>query len=269
MSRWQRKTGFPGGPEAYSLSWLGQAGFLLRVGTKAFLIDPYLSDALAEKYRGTATPHERVVPAPLRVEDLPALTAVFCTHRHSDHLDAPTLRQIAAQEPGCRFVVSRAEKDFAVGLGLPADRIDGVNAGETISLAGIEVDVIASAHETRECNAEGAQRFLGYIFRLPGSTVYHSGDTVCYDGLAETLAARPVDLALLPVNGRGKGVPGNLNFYEAAQLCRDANIPQLVPHHFGMFAFNTVDPTALARDCAETTDVECLVPDFCSRFTLC
>jgi hypothetical protein len=38
------------GPALY---WLGQAGFLVRTPRYTFLIDPYLSDSLAMKYRGT------------------------------------------------------------------------------------------------------------------------------------------------------------------------------------------------------------------------
>ena len=268
MKRWQRVRGFPGLAEEVSFAWLGQAGFLVRCGEGYFLIDPYLSDALAVKYRGTATPHDRMVPAPLQVEDLPGLTAVFCTHRHSDHFDAPTLRQIAARDPGCRFVVPCAERDFAIEQGLPAERVAGVDAGEELGVGAVSVEAIPAAHESLERNAKGENRFLGYVFRLRGSTVYHSGDTVRFDGLSGLLTQKRVDLALLPVNGRGKGVPGNLMFSEAVELCRDAGIPQMVPHHFGLFAFNTVDPGELARGCAETVDPECLLPDFVSHFFL-
>ena len=91
-----------------------------------------------------------------------------------------------------------------------------------------------------ERNDQGEYRFLGYVFRLGSVTLYHSGDTIPYEGLSERVLAHQVDLALLPINGRGKGVPGNFTFAEATQLCHGARIPYLIPHHFGMFAFNTV-----------------------------
>jgi hypothetical protein len=40
-----------------TLYWLGQAGFVIQAGGRRLVIDPYLSDTLAEKYEGTATPH--------------------------------------------------------------------------------------------------------------------------------------------------------------------------------------------------------------------
>jgi len=45
--------------------WLGQAGFVFQAGGRRLLIDPYLSDTLADKYRGSATPHERMASPPI------------------------------------------------------------------------------------------------------------------------------------------------------------------------------------------------------------
>ena len=47
------------------LAWLGQAGVLVRYRTGLLAIDPYLSDSLAVKYRGTLFPHIRMMPPPL------------------------------------------------------------------------------------------------------------------------------------------------------------------------------------------------------------
>jgi L-ascorbate metabolism protein UlaG (beta-lactamase superfamily) len=73
--------------------------------------------------------------------------------------------------------------------------------------------------------------------------------------LEKNLRALKPDIALLPVNGRDKyrrshNVPGNFHFEEALQICRIARIAYLIPHHFGMFEFNTVDPADLQRKIA-------------------
>ncbi len=47
------------------LFWLGQAGFVLEAHEKRIVIDPYLSDSLAEKYKGTPRPHIRMMPPPV------------------------------------------------------------------------------------------------------------------------------------------------------------------------------------------------------------
>ena len=53
-----------------SLYWLGQAGFLIDTGSKRLLIDPYLSDSLAEKYRDRGFSHERMIAPPIAIADL-------------------------------------------------------------------------------------------------------------------------------------------------------------------------------------------------------
>jgi len=72
-------------PTDLNVYWLGQAGFLVRSPKFSFLIDPYLSDRLAEKYRGGAFPHERLMAPPITVADvvptqgspkLPAIQAI-------------------------------------------------------------------------------------------------------------------------------------------------------------------------------------------------
>ncbi len=259
----------PGEKDACPLSlvWLGQAGFALRFRDVAILIDPYLSDHLAEKYRGTEFPHQRMMASPIAPADIPGVDFVLCTHRHSDHMDPGTLPVIAANHPSCRFVVPRAEIASAIAIGLAEDRIWAVNAGDSVSLAAdVQLRVIAAAHEELTTNDNGQHHFVGYVVRTGKRAVYHSGDCTPYDGLAEKLRAERIDLALLPVNGRdeyrrSRGVPGNMTFDEAVELCQAANIPAFVPHHFGMFDFNTVDPQQL-RHAAEKihSQIECVVP---------
>jgi L-ascorbate metabolism protein UlaG (beta-lactamase superfamily) len=241
---------------AIDLGWLGQAGFLVQTAGRVILIDPYLSDSLATKYRGREFAHERLMAAPIALDEIGGaqmcrLDFVLCTHRHSDHMDPETLCAIAVQQPGCRFVLPAAEVGHAVSLGLPADRIVPIDARDTLSLGdSVTVKAIPAAHESFQQDAAGRHRFLGYVVKTGCLTLYHSGDTVVYPGLAATLADEAIDCALLPVNGRdayraSRGVPGNMTAVEAIDLCNAAGIPLLVPHHFGMFAFNTASPADL------------------------
>lgn len=234
-----------------ALWWLGQAGFLLRHDDLRLAIDPYLSDSLAEKYRGAEFPHHRMMAPPAAAGALAKLDFVFCTHAHTDHMDPGTLPGIAQASPRCRFVVPAAERAKAVERGVPPDRLIPVAAGDVVILSGnFSAAVVPAAHEERRRDGEGRDFFLGYKFQAAGGrTVYHSGDCVPFDGLADWLGVSSIDAALLPVNGRDErrranGIPGNFHLSEAIALCRRAAIPLLLGHHFGMFDFNTIEVEA-------------------------
>jgi L-ascorbate metabolism protein UlaG (beta-lactamase superfamily) len=235
------------------LFWLGQAGFAMRSRDTFALIDPYLSDHLAEKYRGREFPHQRMMSAPCSPEDIRELDFVCCTHRHSDHMDPGTLPVIAENNPHCRFIVPAAEKTHALEIGLPENNLCLVDAGQTVHLTeDVRIRLLPSAHEELEQNEKGEHRYLGCVVKCGAFVLYHSGDCVPWDGLAGALSEEAADLALLPVNGRDayrreRGVPGNMTFDEAAALCREAAIPRLIPHHFDMFDFNTV-PREMLRE---------------------
>jgi L-ascorbate metabolism protein UlaG (beta-lactamase superfamily) len=258
------------------LHWLGQAGFIVRAAGCAIAIDPYLSNSLARKYRGHEFPHERMMPAPILPGDVRGVNAVLCTHRHSDHMDPEGLPMIAAGNPGCAVVVPRAEIGHAESLGIAAGTLRGMAAGESVSLrAGVDVEAVPAAHEALTVNDKGEHHYLGYILTVAGIRLYHSGDCVPYDGLAAALRSKAVDIALLPVNGRSeqlssRGFAGNFSFDEAVRLCQDAAISTLVCHHFGMFAFNTVDPNWLTRriEARGGAAPRCVVPDVGSLIVL-
>ncbi len=255
-------------PNQIGLAWLGQAGFLLQCYGRRWVIDPYLSDYLAHKYRNTRYPHQRLMAAPISAEEMVGLDGVLCTHRHSDHMDPDTLPVLAAANPRCRFIAPAAEQEAALRAGIPAERATWVDAGQTHTLGdGVQLHVLPAAHETLETDVAGRHRYLGYMLQVGATGTYHSGDTVPFDSLAITLKRLRPAVALLPVNGRDEtrrvnGVPGNLNAAEAVQLCREADIPHLICHHFGMFDFNSVDEIGLRQTISNASgEPECIIPN--------
>jgi L-ascorbate metabolism protein UlaG (beta-lactamase superfamily) len=253
----------PGSP---ALVWLGQAGFWIETGAHRVLIDPYLSDSLALKYAGRTHDHRRMMPPPVLPADLPRPDLVLVTHAHTDHMDPDTLAPLARRFPGLPVVVPAAAADTAAARIGPAARLIPADAGDTSEpLPGLRLRVLPAAHETLARDAAGRHLFLGYGLSVPGLTLYHSGDCVPFDGLLPALCDLAPDIALLPVNGRdaarmAAGIPGNFTLDEAVTLAHAADVPFLIPHHFGMFAFNTCDVAAIDRAAAATARPRILRP---------
>ena len=195
-----------------------------------------------------------MMPAPIAPDQVAGVDWVFISHAHSDHMDPGTLAAVASGND-CQFVVPAHDVSLAKErIGVTEARLVAVDAGDRLELTPDAcVSVIPAAHESLQLDEQGRQRFLGFIFQLGGMTMFHPGDCVPYPGLGDTLAATGVDLALMPVNGRdayraGNGIPGNFTAAEALDLCVQLEIPFIIPHHFGMFDFNTVGVEDLRRE---------------------
>jgi len=234
-----------------SVWWLGQAGFLVEAPGVRLIIDAYLSDTLAVKYKGKPFPHVRMMPPPVEPYALKDVDVVLATHGHTDHLDPGTLGPLAMTNPACEFVVPAAHAALAVSRGVPPERLFEASAFSTLDVAGVRVHPLPSAHEELSVDTKGEYLFLGYVLEFPSAVIYHSGDCVPYPELVSHLRRHAIDLALLPVNGRDtrraqEGVPGNFTLEEASSLARASAVGAVIGHHFGMFDFNTID-VAVAR----------------------
>ena len=236
----------------FRLWWLGQSGFLLQWQGVHVLLDPYLSDSLTKKYSQTDKPHVRMTELVIDPERLSFVDIVTSTHNHTDHLDAETLSPILAANPGVKLLVAEANRAFVADrLSIDAGLAVGLDDGTSVEFLGIRFSGIASAHESLERDDQGRAKYLGYVLQFGSWSIYHSGDTVRYEGMSGKLLPFKIDVALLPINGRSpeRRVPGNLFGREAAQLAKDIEAKLVIPCHFDMFEFNTASPDEFVHQC--------------------
>jgi L-ascorbate 6-phosphate lactonase len=252
-----------------ALWWLGQSGFGLRGNGATLVVDPFLADH-----------PDRLVPPPVRPDQVGGLDAVVVTHDHLDHLDEESLPSLAEASPEARFVVPEPLVERVVDLGIPSERVAGAQPDRPLELDGLTVHPVPASHGDDLDDgygfglerSNGLYRYLGYVFDLGGVRVYHAGDTIPYKGMEDRLRDLGVDVALLPINGRdaereGKGIVGNLDEEEAAQLAAAIGADLLVPMHYDMFAWNPGSPERLV-ELARTRhpELQILVASLARRF---
>lgn len=256
---------------ALSLWHIGQSGFFVKGGGLTLLFDPYL--------KATS---QRTFPPPVSPDSIEDVDYVLCTHAHSDHLDTFAVERIARAAPHARFVVPAATLDQVTSLGIERERViapdvdsqvqldapagrggAGASGGEAPTMTLLTVPAAhGDAHEPVaeydwEPHPEHGYRFVGYVVTLNGVTLYHAGDTTIYPGMVERLRPLGIDLALLPINGRDwfrerRGIIGNMDHREAADLGHAIGAGTIVPMHFDMFAGNPGFPGWFVDYCVAT-----------------
>src|SRR5450432_1052309 len=228
----------------FHLWWLGQSGFLLQWNGKRILIDPYLSDSLTKKYAATDKPHTRMSELVAKPGLLKNISIVTSSHNHTDHLDAETLIPVLKNNPGIKFIIPEANRDFV------AERVKcekefpvGLNDGKSVTLEGFTFHGIPAKHNEIERDENGNCKYMGYVIEFGNYKIYHSGDTLWFYEMIDLLKPFRVDVSLLPINGNdpARKVAGNLNCREAAELAKAINAQHVIPCHYDMFTFNTAD----------------------------
>ena len=240
-----------GDTEHFHLWWLGQSGFLLQWNGKRVLIDPYLSDSLTKKYAATDKPHIRMSERVIDPEMLRNISIVTSSHSHTDHLDGETLIPVLKYNPGITFLIPEANREFV------AERVNcekefpiGLSDGKTVTIDEFTFHGIPAKHNEIERDENGNSKYLGYVIQFGSYAIYHSGDTLWFDGMVEILKPFSLDVAILPINGNepSRKVAGNLNARESAELGKAINARCVIPCHYDMFTFNTADVNDFGKE---------------------
>ncbi|MGH8048620.1 MAG: MBL fold metallo-hydrolase [Chthoniobacterales bacterium] len=229
------------------IQFLGQSGFLIHAAGKRLVIDPYLSDSVAEKF---GAQNARQVPVVVTPAQLAPLDFVLLTHAHLDHTDPQTLGPLAAASPAADFFAPYECRALLVEWGLGRHEISAPPAEWNLLAPGLEVRAIPAAHLELERNAAGEPRSIGWLLRADGITLYHAGDTIPHPEIFASLAGERIDYALLPVNERNfyrdrDGIVGNMTVREAFRMAADLGVRTLIPIHWDMFAPNRVHPAEI------------------------
>ena len=151
----------------------------------------------------------------------PKADVIFVTHAHDDHFSAEDIEKVREQHTRIA-----ATADVAKEL---SGNVEIVSPGDALELAGISVDVVPAYNSApdRQNFHPQANGWVGYVFTLEGTRIYHAGDT---DAIPE-MEAIDCDIAFLPIGGTYTMTPE-----EAGDAVRKLGPKIVVPMHYGFVA---------------------------------
>jgi L-ascorbate metabolism protein UlaG (beta-lactamase superfamily) len=220
-----------------SVTWVGHATVLLRVGGLSVLTDPQFSE------RASPVPFagpKRVAPPVPALSELPHIDAVVVSHNHYDHLDLASVRALAAQAGGSpRFYVPLGLKDWFVRRGI--HDVTEMDWWQSTRLGGLTIDLVPVQHWSKRTLRDTNQSLWGgWVLRHPELAFFFAGDTG-YSKDFQDIRAKfgGFDLAAIPI---GAYAPRwfmqimHLDPAEAVQVHKDINARRSLAIHWGTFA---------------------------------
>jgi L-ascorbate metabolism protein UlaG (beta-lactamase superfamily) len=217
------------------VTWLGHSTVLIEIDGVRVLTDPVWGlRASPSRFAGP----KRFQPVPVPLRAMPPIDLVVVSHDHYDHLDYPTIRELAKRE--VPFVTSLGVGAHLEAWGVAPERITELDWWESHSSdCGLSVTAAPSQHFSgRGMKDRNATLWSSLIIRSHSHAVFFSGDT----GLTteyQTIRAKlgPFDLVMLEIGAFhpawGDIHLGPRNALEALSLLGGG---PFLPVHWGTFS---------------------------------
>lgn len=199
------------------ITWLGQAGLMFETGGKIILVDPYLSDSVAQ-----INPHnKRRVPIDERFLMIKP-DVIVLTHDHLDHTDPETLKNYLSEDSKvCVLASYNAWQNVRVLFGGFLNNYVMFNRGTRWTEGELQFEAVYAEHSDDAA--------IGVILRAEGKVYYITGDTLYNNKIFKDLP-NDIDFIFLPVNGKGN----NMNMADGKVFCEKIGATA-IPLHCGLF----------------------------------
>ena len=224
-----------------TVTWIGHSTYLMRLGDKNILFDPFFSDLASPLPVGP----ERYVPPGIPLAQLPQVDVILISHNHYDHLDAKAIDAMPGKEK-IHVYVPLGLGPFFAKRGY--QNIRELDWHQSVVADGIEMTALPAVHfSSRGLGDRNKTLWCSWAVRSADKTCFFAGDTAYSPTIFKDIGKRfgSFDLAIVPI-GAYEPVsvmrPVHTNPEEAIQVANDVNADLIIPAHWGTIVLTDESP---------------------------
>ena len=224
-----------------TITWLGHSTFLLRIGGKIILTDPFLTDRASPfSFVGGVT---RYVPPGITVKNLPEIDIIVVSHNHYDHLDLQTICALYNKDSIDVFVPVGLKSNF---LDCGYSKVYELDWWKEKSLDGLNIAALPAVHDSGRGLTDKDETLWASWAIISGKNKYYFGGDTGYSPVFKEIGGTygPFNLAIVPI---GAYEPRKLMWMshvtpeEAVEIGKDIKAKVLVGGHWGTIELSDED----------------------------
>lgn len=218
------------------VKFIGHSAFYIETQSVQAVIDPFINDNPVSK---------------MKTDDIKALTHIFVTHGHGDHL-GDTIE--LAKKHNALVITNYEIATYLSTQGVNAHSMHiGGRTSFDFGVVKMTTAVHGSAIHSDNGPIDGGNPG-GFLMTIDEKTLYHAGDT----GLTmdmKLLSDEDIDLALLPIGGNF-----TMDITDAIKAVSFIQPKSVVPMHYNTFPLIQADPE-IFKEAISDSDVIIMLPN--------
>jgi len=199
--------------------------------------------------------NQRVSPIVLDPFAIRKIDAVMASHPHRDHIDRNVAAAVVKNcAPSVPFIGPKSATDLWKSWGVPAERCITMRPNTSMKIKDLEIVALESFDRTMTVTMPAEEKAAGkmprdmddlalnYLFKTPGGTLYHSGDSHYSNYYVKHGNEHEIDVALGSFGENPRGMTDKMTASDILRMGEALNTKVMIPIHWDLWSTFQSDP---------------------------